>query len=155
MALFKTVAYLEVQNLFQIWFQLEYTAEFPPSQELLYFSVREILLGRGLIWTNELYSFVSFSVSFFYLLFCLLCSPPPSFTGRCPTRAGTINGTSCHHHASFLLAEERVEHLSCQPSTSEHWCLCFTPHFSLRRSVLHRRWACGFLGSSGHRCSQW
>lgn len=76
MALFKTVAYLEVQNLFQIWFQLEYTAEFPPSQELLYFSVREILLGRGLIWTNELYSFVSFSVSFFYLLFCLLCSPP-------------------------------------------------------------------------------
>lgn len=49
MALFKTVVYLEVQNLFQIWFQLDYAAEFPPSQELLYFSVREILLRRGMV----------------------------------------------------------------------------------------------------------
>ena len=31
MALFKTVAYLEVQNLFQIWFQLDYPAEYLAS----------------------------------------------------------------------------------------------------------------------------
>lgn len=49
-ALFKTVAYLEEQNLFQIWFQLDYyPAEFPPSQEFLCSSAREIPLRRDTV----------------------------------------------------------------------------------------------------------
>lgn len=119
MALFKTVAYLEVQNLFQIWFQLDYAAEFPSSQEF------SVLMQEKFTWEEAQCKQMSWCsvVLFFFVCFFL----PPPHLHCCPTSTGTLCGTS-----SLLCAEGKAERLSCQPGGAECWfsVSCLMSHWA-------------------------
>lgn len=113
MALFKTVAYLEVWNLFQIWFQLDYAAEFPSSQEF------SVLMQEKFSWEEAHCKQMSWcSVAFFFFVCFFL---PPPHLHCCPTSTDTSCGASRCHQASLLCAEGKAEHLSCHPSGAECW----------------------------------